>query len=100
MSCSIAIPVFNRRDLVHNALRSAIAQAVPNLEILVVDNCSTDGTWEALQAIRDPRLHLVRNDSNLGLFGNFNRCLELSRGEYVCLLGSDDDLTEGFLARE
>ena len=84
----------------HNALRSALAQQVPNLEILVVDNCSTDGTWESLQTVQDPRVRLVRNDSTLGLFGNFNRCLELSTGEYVCLLGSDDELTEGFIARE
>jgi glycosyltransferase involved in cell wall biosynthesis len=50
--------------------------------------------------MRDTRLRLVRNDYNLGLFGNFNRCLQLSTGKYICLLGSDDQLAEGILARE
>jgi len=98
--CTIAVPVYNRRDLVHRAVRSALTQSHADLEILVVDNLSTDGTWEALQTIQDPRLRLVRNDSNLGLFGNFNRCLQLCRGDYVVVLGSDDELTEGFVARE
>jgi glycosyltransferase involved in cell wall biosynthesis len=98
--CTIAIPVYNRRGLVQKALRSALAQDLPNLEILVVDNCSTDGTWESLQEVRDPRLRFVRNERNLGLFGNFNRCLALAQGKYLQFLCSDDELTAGCIARE
>lgn len=99
-TCTVAIPVYNRRDLVRSALESALVQDVDGLEVLVVDNCSTDGTWEALETYRDPRLRLVRNESNLGLFGNFNRCLELSTGTYLHFLCSDDRLVKGCLREE
>ena len=68
--CTVAIPVYNRRDLVQRALQSVLTQDIDDLDILVVDNCSDDGTWEALTAYRDPRLRLVRNERNVGLFGN------------------------------
>jgi glycosyltransferase involved in cell wall biosynthesis len=100
ISCTIAIPVFNRRDLVKKALESALAESIDGLEILVSDNRSDDGTWEALQCFEDPRLRLVRNDTNLGLFGNFNRCLELARGDYLRFLCSDDRLVAGSLEQE
>lgn len=66
----------------------------------MVDNCSTDGTWELLQQFNDPRIRLVQNEHNLGLFGNFNRCLDLARGTYLRYLCSDDALAAGCLARE
>jgi glycosyltransferase involved in cell wall biosynthesis len=98
--CTVAIPVFNRRELVHATLASALSQNVRDLEILVIDNCSTDGTWESLQAYEDPRLRRVRNERNIGLFGNFNRCLELARGTYVQFLCSDDRLMPGCLGEQ
>jgi len=96
---SVCIPVFNRRDLVGDALRSALEQDVPGYEVIVVDNCSIDGTWEYLQNFTDPRLRLYRNESNIGLYGNFNRCGELAKGEYVLFLCSDDRLIPGFVER-
>ena len=94
---TVGIPVYNRASLVKIAVESALRQPQDDLEILVVDNASTDGTWDVLNAYRDPRLRLVRNDRNLGLFGNFNRCLFLARGEHVLTLCSDDALADGFL---
>lgn len=98
--CTVAIPVYNRAQLVRRALDSALAQNVEGLEILVVDNCSTDGTWEALNEYSNPRLRLVRNERNVGLFGNFNRCLELAQGRYLRFLCSDDRLVVGCLEHE
>jgi hypothetical protein len=98
--CTVAIPVYNRKQLIRHALDSALAQDLPGLEILVVDNCSTDGTWEVLNTYSDPRLRLIRNETNVGLFGNFNRCLELARGEFLRLLCSDDALVPGCLTEE
>jgi glycosyltransferase involved in cell wall biosynthesis len=99
-TCTVAIPVFNRKDMVQRAVASALAQPVPSLDVLVVDNCSTDGTWDALQRLSDPRLRLVRNSHNVGLFGNFNRCLDLATGTYLRFLCSDDTLAAGCLQRE
>jgi hypothetical protein len=95
---SVLIPVFNRRELVGDAVRSALAQEIDGLEIVVVDNCSDDGTWELLQQFRDPRLRCLRNEKNVGLFGNFNRCAAQARGDYAIFLCSDDRLLPGFLS--
>jgi len=100
ISCTIAIPVYNRQDFIRRAVDSALEQDVPDLEILVADNCSTDHTWDVLQSYADSRLRLVRNERNVGLFGNFNRCLSLARGEYLRFLCSDDKLVPGCLSRE
>lgn len=98
MRVSVVIPVFNRRDLVAAAVHSALLQDVDGLEVIVVDNCSGDGTWELLQGLEDPRLRCIRNESNLGLFGNFNRCAAEASGEYTLFLCSDDRLEAGFLS--
>ena len=98
--CTVAVPVFNRRDLTLRAVRSALDQDVAGLDVLAVDDASTDGVGDALREIADPRLRVVRNPANLGLFGNFNRCLDLARGEFVRLLCCDDRLVPGCLAAE
>ena len=68
------------------------------MEMVVVNNCSRDGTWEYLQGIAEPRLRCLRNESNVGLFGNFNRCAAQATGEYTLFLCSDDRLEADFLA--
>ena len=100
IKCTIAIPVYNREKFIGRAIDSALAQNVSDLEVLVVDNCSTDHTWEVLHTYRDSRLRLVRNETNLGLFGNFNCCLSLAKGKYLRFLCSDDTLVAGTLKRE
>ncbi len=94
---TIGIPVWNRETLVRKSVESALRQPGDDIEILVVDNASTDRTWDVLCSYHDPRLRLVRNDRNVGLFGNFNRCIRLARGRYVVTLCSDDVLRDGFL---
>jgi glycosyltransferase involved in cell wall biosynthesis len=100
--CTIAIPVYHRkvRSLALEAIESALAEPRDDIEILVIDDCTSDGTWDALQRIRDPRARVLRNERNVGLFGNFNRCLEEARGEFVRILCSDDALEPGTLDDE
>jgi glycosyltransferase involved in cell wall biosynthesis len=98
MRVSVCIPVYNRSIQVLDAIQSALDQTIDGLDVLVIDNCSDDGTWQAICAIQDPRLRVMRNECNLGLFGNFNRCGELASGRYVLFLCSDDRLAPGFLA--
>ncbi|MDD1660189.1 MAG: glycosyltransferase [Methanomicrobiales archaeon] len=95
---SICIPTWNRAGMVGDAIRSALDQTYRNLEILVVDNASTDDTEAVVSSFTDPRLKYVRNDRNLGLFGNCNRCIELSRGKYIHILHSDDMIPPEFTA--
>jgi len=100
MLCTVAIPVYNRRQFIERAISSALAQQVPDLEIVVIDNCSTDGTWELLRDLSASNLRLLRNSSNIGLFGNLNRCLQEARGKYLRVLCSDDRLLPDCLAHE
>jgi glycosyltransferase involved in cell wall biosynthesis len=99
VAVSVLIPVYNRRTLVEHAVASALAQDVAGLEVLALDNCSDDGTWEWLQSVRDPRFRCLRNEANVGMFPNFDRCGAAARGRYALFLCSDDRLAPGFLAR-
>jgi glycosyltransferase involved in cell wall biosynthesis len=93
---SICIPTYNRASMVGEAIRSALDQTYSPVEVLVVDNASTDTIEDVVSSFRDPRLKLVKNEKNLGLFGNFNRCVELARGKYIHILHSDDYIDPGF----
>ena len=96
---SVVIPTYNRRHLVERAVRSAVAQTYAKVDVCVVDDASTDGTVEALEPLAaEGRIRLERNPTNLGMVANFNRCLELSRGDVVLPLGSDDTIDPGLVA--
>lgn len=96
---SICIPVRSMIETIKGTIGSALAQTYSNIEILVVDNCSDDGTPEAVSSIKDARVRLVRNDVDLGVYGNHNRCLELARGEFVKFLHGDDLLEHDCVER-
>lgn len=98
--CTVAIPVYNQKDFIERAIRSSLDQDLPGAEVIVVDNASTDGTWKAVQKFAQDGVKLQRNAHNVGLFGNFNRCLELARSPYLRLLAGDDALPPRCLARE
>jgi glycosyltransferase involved in cell wall biosynthesis len=87
---SVCIPVFNSVDTIERSIESVLAQTYPNFECLVVDDHSTDGTAEAVAAFTDPRVKLVRNDTNLGMIGNHNKCLRIARGDLIQFVGGDD----------
>jgi len=96
---TVAIPSFNRQHLVGATMESALSQTLTDLEVLVVDDASTDDTRSVVlsRASRDSRLRYVRNEVNLGLTRNWNRCLSLARGEFVNLLLSDDLIDPDYL---
>lgn len=101
---SIVIPVYNRADLVGRAISSALAQTYRNVEVVVSDNCSTDDTFDVMREYErsDPRVVVHRNQENLGAARNWIKGIQLSRGEYIRLLFSDDWMepqsVEGLLA--
>jgi glycosyltransferase involved in cell wall biosynthesis len=89
---SICIPVFNGDKFIQDCLRSVLDQSFVDFEILVVDNASTDKTLELCSAFDDQRIHVYRNESNIGAQANFKKCFELAQGEFVMLLPCDDIL--------
>lgn len=99
MRVSTVIPVYNRRELVCKAIESAQVQNIDGHQIVLMDNCSTDGTWEILQqyASEDPRIKAIKNHENVGPVRNWKLGVQASEGEYCHLLFSDDWLEPGFL---
>ena len=93
---SICIPTYNRAGMIGKAIESALGQTYRNIEVIVVDNASSDDTASVVAAYKDERLRYVRNDTNLGLFGNFNRCVDLAQGVYLHILHSDDYINPDF----
>lgn len=89
---SVCIPTYNGAKYLEDCLDSVLSQTLEDIEILVVDDGSTDVTYNILEcyAARDQRIRLYRNDQNLGLVGNWNRCIELARGEWVKFVFQDD----------
>ncbi len=81
-SVSIAIPTYNRAATLERAVRSALGQTHADLEVVVSDNASTDGTPELLRrlAASDPRLRSVRQDANHGMVANLNAAAALRAG--------------------
>ncbi len=90
LKVSVCIPVFNGSDYIAESIDSVLSQTYEDFQLVVCDNCSTDNTEEIVRSFRDARLKYVRNAENLGLVGNFNRCLEHAKGEYVCIWHHDD----------
>lgn len=98
MKFSICIPVFNMESTIQACIRSALCQSSDSYEVIVLDNCSTDRTYEkALSFTDQPRLRVVRNSQNVGAYGNHNEALRLARGEWVKFLHGDDELLPGCL---
>lgn len=87
---SVCIPVYNGSASVAESIESVLGQTFKDFRLIVCDNCSTDNTEEVVKRFHDPRLTYVRNEKNLGLVGNANRCLSLAEGEYVCIFHHDD----------
>jgi glycosyltransferase involved in cell wall biosynthesis len=94
---TVTIPTYNRARLLPRTIESVLTQSIPNLEVFVSDNASTDATSEVVAEFGDPRLHYLRNDRNLGHFANLSRGLHLGSSPYVVVLPDDDVMLPGHL---
>jgi glycosyltransferase involved in cell wall biosynthesis len=97
---TVGIPSYMCAGYVAEAIASALSQEVDGLEVLVVDDASTDGTMDVIAGLDDPRLRVLRNDSNIGPGRNWNRVVAEARGRYIKVMGCDDVLLPGSLAAE
>ncbi len=94
-----AIPVWNGEQFIARTLASVAAQTRRPDRIVVLDNGSTDRTEEIVRSFKDLPVEFIRNPTNLGLFGNFNRCLDFAaETEYLQILHADDTLEPEFYA--
>ena len=102
---SVVMPSYNAENYIKEAIESVLSQSVTDFELLVIDDCSTDGTTKVVNSFaqQDPRVKLLVNEKNLGAGRTRNRGLGLFKGEYILFLDSDDYwepcLIEKMLAR-
>lgn len=94
---SVAIPTYNRANFIGEAIKSVLDQTHKDFELLIVDNCSSDKTSEIVKSFNDERIKYHKNEQNIGMLKNWNRCIKLAKGKYLLVLGDDDKLYPPFL---
>jgi GT2 family glycosyltransferase len=96
---SVLVLSWNSRELVGEAVESALAQTAGPVEVLVCDNASSDGTAFEVARLFHGRARVVCFERNLGYTGGYNRALALAKGQFLLLLTPDARLAPDFLAR-
>jgi len=98
---SILIPTYNRENYLRGCIDSALSQSYPNIEVIVVDNASTDDSWAICKEYseKDSRFLAFQNSENLGPVKNWERCVEEASGTYAKLLFSDDYVSPEFVEK-
>jgi glycosyltransferase involved in cell wall biosynthesis len=98
---SVGLPVYNGESTISRAIESVLAQTYTDFELIISDNCSTDGTEELARtyARQDDRVVYRRPERNIGLVKNFDRLPHLARGEFFKWIACDDFIHEDFIKR-
>jgi len=94
---SVVIPLFNKEHFIVQTLRSVLAQTFGDFEVIVIDDCSTDGSFAAASSMHDPRIRIVRAEKNAGLSASRNTGIRLAAADFVAFLDADDIWKTGFL---
>lgn len=97
---SVVVPCYNAQRTILRALSSARLQDWPRLEIIVVDDCSTDASRDIVAGIRDERLFLSALKANHGVSAARNRGIALASGKYVAFLDADDEWHPSKIAKQ
>jgi glycosyltransferase involved in cell wall biosynthesis len=100
---SVIVPIYNQAPFIRETVDSVLEQDYPNVELVLSDDGSTDGTAEILRryAERDPeRVKVVASGRNTGIAEAFNRALDAHTGDYIAWLGGDDVMLPGKLGRQ
>lgn len=98
---SVLVNNYNYARFIGEALEAILNQSYRPSEVIVVDDASIDNSVEIIQQFvkRDPIVHLVKNEKNMGIFYNLNKFFSIASGEYVYLAGSDDRVLPGFFEK-
>ena len=100
-SVDVVIPNYNYARFLPDCVRSALAQDVDDLRVVIIDNASSDNSVDVARRLadEDPRVELVCHETNKGQNGSFNKAIDLARADYFMILCSDDLLAAGALSR-
>lgn len=87
---SVIMPVYNMAGFVEDAIDSILQQLFSDLELIVIDDASNDGTDTVLQSYKDRQIVFVRNSHNIGNYPSRNRGMQLAQGKYIAVMDADD----------
>jgi teichuronic acid biosynthesis glycosyltransferase TuaG len=89
---SVIIPVYNAFDVIEQSVMSVLNQSLHEIEIIIVDDCSSDCTIQIIENLqsKDDRITLVKNETNEGVANTRNKGIANARGKYIAFLDSDD----------
>ena len=92
--CSVIIPVYNVKNYLNRCLDSVCLQTESNIEIIIIDDASPDGSWQVIEeyAKRDSRIVAIRHEVNKHLGGARNTGIDIAKGDWILFLDSDDYL--------
>ncbi|EMI7296336.1 glycosyltransferase family 2 protein [Vibrio parahaemolyticus] len=99
---SIIMPTYNSEGTVPDSIDSVICQTYSEWELIIVDDCSTDNTWQVIQTYADKydNIRVYQNKENLGAGASRNFAIKKARGRFIAFLDSDDLWTEDKLAEQ
>lgn len=87
---SVIIPVYNAEQFLRESIESILNQTFTNFELIIIDDASTDSSFEIIQSYSDSRIRVFRNEINLGSAATMNKGIKESAGEYVARMDADD----------
>lgn len=87
---SIIMPSYNTEKYIADSIKSVQDQTYSNWELIIVDDCSTDGTDKVVESIQDQRIRYIKNETNSGAAFSRNRALREAKGRWIAFLDSDD----------
>ncbi|MDD5775246.1 MAG: glycosyltransferase [Candidatus Omnitrophica bacterium] len=89
---SVLMPVYNAAPFLKDAIESVLTQSFEKIEFIIIDDCSTDGSYDVLEEYgrRDPRVRICRNSRNMGIVYSLNKGIGLCRGDYIARMDADD----------
>jgi len=87
---SVLMPVYNCNPFIDESVKSILNQTFEDFEFIIIDDCSTDGTYEYLTSLTDNRIHLYKKPKNTGIIDSLNIGLELANGVYIARMDGDD----------
>src|SRR5688572_14043909 len=98
---SVAISNYNHAHYLPDALEAILSQSYPAMEVIVIDDASTDNSVDVIErfARQNRSLRLIRNSSNMGVLHNANKLLGMVSGEYFYSAAADDRVLPGFFAK-
>lgn len=97
---TVLMPVYNGEHYLREAINSILQQSFSDFELLIIDDGSTDSSHEIIKSYSDPRIRLIKNESNLGISVSLNIGFGLARGKYLARMDSDDICLPDRLARQ